>query len=75
MTNGSHCVGHYEQATGQWEQVDLCWYLDDSNMVKLGQEMVDGKLSIVMGREQADRARTVKMSEVAIAVQASRRPR
>ena len=47
--------------TGQWEQVDLCWYYDDSNMVKLGQEMVDGQLSIVMGREQADRARTVKI--------------
>jgi len=47
--------------TGQWEQVDLCWYYDDSNMVKLGQEMVDGQLSIVMGREQADKARTVKI--------------
>ena len=47
--------------TGQWEQVDLCWYYDDSNMVKLGQEMVDGQLSIVMGREQNDRARTVKI--------------
>jgi hypothetical protein len=47
--------------TNQWEQVDLCWYYDDSNMVKLGQEMVDGQLSIVMGREQADKARTVKI--------------
>src|SRR3954471_6397570 len=47
--------------TGQWEQVDLCWYYDDSNMVKLGQELVDGQLSIVMGREQNDRARTVKI--------------
>jgi regulation of enolase protein 1 (concanavalin A-like superfamily) len=46
---------------GQWEQVDLCWYYDDSNMVKLGQEMVDGQLSIVMGREENDRARTVKI--------------
>ena len=27
-------------------------------MVKLGQELVDGKLSIVMGREQADKTRT-----------------
>jgi len=26
----------------QYEQVDLVWYLDDSNMVKLGQELVDG---------------------------------
>lgn len=47
--------------TGQWEQVDLCWYYDDGHMVKLGQEMVDGQLSIVMGREQDDRARTVKI--------------
>jgi regulation of enolase protein 1 (concanavalin A-like superfamily) len=47
--------------TGQWEQVDLVWYYDDSNMVKLGQEMVDGQLSIVMGREQGDRTRTIKI--------------
>ena len=47
--------------TGQWEQVDLCWYYDDGHMVKLGQEMVDGQLSIVMGREQQDKARTVKI--------------
>ena len=47
--------------TGQWEQVDLCWYYDDSNMVKLGQEMVDGQLSIVMGREEKDRTRTVRI--------------
>ena len=30
-----------------------------SHMVKCGQEMVDGKLSIVMGREEKDRARTI----------------
>ena len=47
--------------TNQWEQVDLCWYHDDSNMVKLGQERVDGQLSVVMGREQNDRAQTVKI--------------
>ena len=45
--------------TGQWEQVDLCWYYDDGHMVKLGQELVDGQLSVVMGREQADRTQTV----------------
>jgi hypothetical protein len=28
-------------------------------MVKLGQELVDGKLSIVMGREENDRTRTI----------------
>ena len=45
--------------THQYEQVDLVCYYDDSNMVKLGQELVDGKLSVVMGREQADKTRTV----------------
>src|SRR5207302_4614272 len=45
--------------SGQYEQVDLVWYYDDSNMVKLGQELVDGKLSIVMGREENDKTKTV----------------
>jgi regulation of enolase protein 1 (concanavalin A-like superfamily) len=45
--------------TEQYEQVDLVWYYDDSHMVKLGQELVDGKLSIVMGREEADQTRTI----------------
>jgi regulation of enolase protein 1 (concanavalin A-like superfamily) len=43
----------------QYEQVDLVWYFDDSNMVKLGQELVDGKLSVVMGREENDKTRTI----------------
>lgn len=45
--------------TEQYEQADLVWYYDDSHMVKLGQELVDGKLSIVMGREEKDRTRTI----------------
>ena len=45
--------------TEQYEQSDLVWYYDDSHMVKLGQELVDGKLSIVMGREEKDRTRTI----------------
>jgi regulation of enolase protein 1 (concanavalin A-like superfamily) len=45
--------------TNQFEQVDLVWYYDDSNMVKLGQELVDGQLSVVMGRESNDQTRTV----------------
>jgi regulation of enolase protein 1 (concanavalin A-like superfamily) len=45
--------------TNQYEQVDLVWYYDDSNMVKLGQELVDGKLSVVMGREEGDKTRTI----------------
>ena len=45
--------------SNQYEQVDLAWYYDDSNMVKLGQELVDGKLSVVMGREEKDRCRTI----------------
>jgi regulation of enolase protein 1 (concanavalin A-like superfamily) len=47
------------QPTAQYEQVDLVWFYDDSHMVKLGQELVDGRLSIVMGREQADKTRTI----------------
>jgi regulation of enolase protein 1 (concanavalin A-like superfamily) len=47
--------------TSQYEQVDLVWYYDDGHMVKLGLELVDGKLSIVMGREENDRTRTVKI--------------
>lgn len=45
--------------TNQYEQVNLVWYYDDGHMVKLGQELVDGKLSIVMGREERDQARTI----------------
>ena len=45
--------------TEQYEQSDLVWYYDDRHMVKLGQELVDGKLSIVMGREEADKTRTI----------------
>ena len=45
--------------TEQYEQVDLVWYYDDSHMVKIGQELVNGKLSVVMGREEADKTRTI----------------
>lgn len=45
--------------TEQYEQVDLTAYYDDSHMVKIGEELVDGKLSIVMGREEKDKARTI----------------
>jgi regulation of enolase protein 1 (concanavalin A-like superfamily) len=45
--------------TNQYEQADLVWYYDDSNMVKIGRELVDGKVSVVMGREQNDKTRTL----------------
>jgi hypothetical protein len=45
--------------SAQWEQANLVWFYDGGNMVKLGQELVTGRLSIVMGREQNDQARTV----------------
>jgi regulation of enolase protein 1 (concanavalin A-like superfamily) len=48
--------------TNQYEQADLVWYLDDSNMVKLGEELVDGQLSVVMGREQNDKTRTISIT-------------
>ncbi len=43
----------------QYEQVDLVWYYDDSNMVKIGLEQVDGELCLVMGREEHDQTRTI----------------
>lgn len=49
------------QPSAQYEQVNLSWYYDDSHMVKLGQELVDGKLCVVMGREEKDRTRTIKI--------------
>ncbi len=52
-------VSVINQPTEQYEQVDLVWYYDDSHMVKLGQELVDGKLSIVMGGEENDKTRTI----------------
>lgn len=45
--------------SGQYEQIDLVWYYDDRHMVKIGQEQVDGVLSLVMGREEADKTRTI----------------
>ena len=47
------------QPTQQYEQVDLVWYYADSHMVKIGQELVNGQLSVVMGREENDRTRTI----------------
>lgn len=43
----------------QYEQIDLVWYHDDAHMVKIGIEQVDGVLSMVMGREEKDRTRTL----------------
>ncbi len=45
--------------TAQYQQVDLAWDDDDGHMVKIGQELVDGRLSIVMGREENDQCRTI----------------
>lgn len=47
--------------TEQYEQLDLVWYYADSHQVKIGQERVDGKLCIVMGREEGDQTRTVNI--------------
>lgn len=52
-------AGIEHHPTGQYEQVDLVWYYDDGHMVKLGEELVDGQLSIVMGREENDHTRTI----------------
>lgn len=50
--------------TAQYEQIDLVWYYDDSHMVKIGLEQVDGQLSLVMGREEKDRTRTLAIIAV-----------
>jgi hypothetical protein len=49
----------HNEPTGQWEQTNLAWFYDESHMVKLGQELVSGKLCLVMGREEADKTRTI----------------
>lgn len=54
--------------TEQYEQADLVWYYDDSHMVKLGQELVDGKLSIVMGREEKDKTSTMAIIPIQSAI-------
>lgn len=51
--------------TQQYEQANLAWYYDDSNMVKLGLELVDRQVCIVMGREQADKTRTLAKIPIA----------
>lgn len=52
------------QPTEQYEQADLVWYYADSHMVKLGPELVDGQFSVVMGREEGDRARTISINPI-----------
>ena len=47
--------------TEKFEQINLSWYYDDSNMVKLGLEQVRGELCVVMGREEKDKTKTVKI--------------
>ncbi len=44
---------------GQYEQADLVWYYDDGDMVKIGLEEVDDQVCVVMGREEADKTRTI----------------
>jgi len=50
--------------TNQYEQVNLVCYYDDSNMVKIGLELVDEKLSLVMGREEKDKTNTIALLPV-----------
>lgn len=49
------------QPTERYEQAGITWYYDEGNMVKLVRELVDGKLMVVMGREQGDRTRTIAL--------------
>jgi regulation of enolase protein 1 (concanavalin A-like superfamily) len=52
--------------THQYEQANLAWYYDDSHMVKLGLELVDGQVCIVMGREEANKTRTLAKIPIAV---------
>ena len=52
--------------TSQYEQVDLVWYYDDSNMVKIGLELVDGEICMVMGREEDDKTRTIAKPPIGV---------
>lgn len=54
--------------THQYEQANLAWYYDDSHMVKLGLELVNGEVCIVMGREEADKTRTLAKIPIAATV-------
>lgn len=65
QTNCTITVTVKNRPTEQYEQVDLVWYYNDSNMVKIGQEQVDGKLTVVMGREEGDRTRTIAIVPIA----------
>lgn len=56
------------EPTGQYEQVDLVWYYDDSNMVKIGMELVHGQRSIVMGREEKDATMTLSIIPMAASI-------
>jgi regulation of enolase protein 1 (concanavalin A-like superfamily) len=58
-------VGIANRPTHQYEQANLAWYYDDSHMVKLGLELVNGEVCIVMGREEADKTRTLAKIPVA----------
>ncbi len=49
------------EPTEQYEQAGITWYHDDSNMVKLVKERVDGKVHVVMGREENDATRTIAL--------------
>jgi hypothetical protein len=65
ISNGLEIIATVtNRPTEQYEQVDLVWYYADSHMVKIGLELVDGKLSIVMGREEADRTRTLSINPI-----------
>ncbi len=50
-----------DKSTGQYEQAGIAWYYDGGNMIKLVKECIAGKHNVVMGREQNDRTRTVKI--------------
>ncbi|MBP7950838.1 MAG: hypothetical protein KA004_14395 [Verrucomicrobiales bacterium] len=47
------------QPKKRWEQANLVWFYSGSTMVKLGLEIENGVLNIVMGREENDATKTI----------------
>lgn len=57
--NVAACVGVAHEPKEKWEQAGLLWYVDDDNFVKLISEQIDGKMYVVVAREEKGRGKVV----------------
>ena len=53
------CVSVAHDPKEKWEQAGPLWYVDDDNFVKLISEHIDGKMYVVVAREQGGRGKVV----------------